>query len=149
MPDIPSVNLTHHGIQLERHLVGAITYRHPLIRKMNGYSGDTIVEVARICIGVDMANLASAGFKRSQERFIRNHARQNGIKVLLTFIREDYQGSMIRALSDLGWDFEGIRETSQPANRENKEIHDYDKERWVRYLESDSSEQTTFAAIAE
>jgi hypothetical protein len=142
MPDLPAVNLCHHGILLDGYLVGAITYRHPLISSLGQYSGECIVEVARICVGVDMPNLASAAFARSQEKFIREHAIENGIELLITFVREDYKGSMIRAVKDKGWHNDGMRKTSQPGNREDKEIHDYDKNRWVREIERDTKQST-------
>jgi hypothetical protein len=143
MPETPTVNLVHHGIFIDGYLTGAITYRHPLISEMNGINGSKIVEVARICVGVDMPNLASCGFKKSQDKFIREYAAQNGIKVLLTFVREGYKGSMIRAIRDAGWRNDGTRETSQPGNRDDKAIHDYDKDRWIKELETDSTAQQT------
>jgi len=143
MPSLPSVNQTHHGILLDDHLVGAVTYRHPLISQMGDVSGGRIVEVARICVGVDMPNLASAGLKRSQDRFEREYAARNDIRLLLTFIREDYDGSMLRALQTAGWEYDGVRETSQPSNRDNAEIHDYDKERWIYDLGETDGSQTT------
>jgi len=143
MPDTPAVNLTHHGILLDGYLTGAITYRHPLISEMNGIDGSNIVEVARVCVGVDMPNLASCGMNKSQDKFTREYATQNGIKVLLTFVREGYEGHMIKALKDTGWEFDGTRETSQPSNRETAEIHDYDKDRWINELETPDTEQTT------
>jgi len=143
MPDTPSVNLTHHGVFLDGYLTGAITYRHPLISELNGISGAKIVEVARVCIGVDMPNLASCGLKHSQDKFIKGYASTNGIKLLLTFVREGYEGSMIKALKGTGWKFDGERTTSQPSNRESAEIHDYKKDRWVNELTHNDLEQTT------
>jgi len=142
MPDIPSVNLTHHGVFIDGCLTGAITYRHPLISQLKNISGENIVEVARICIAVDMPNLASAGLKASQERFKRAYADPNGIELLLTFVREDYQASMLRALETTGWECDGLRETTQPSNRESAEIHNWDKERWVYHYERPKTEQT-------
>jgi len=142
MPDTPAVNLCHHGILLDGCLVGAITYRHPLISSLGDYSGESIVEVARICVGVDMPNLASAAFAQSQKKFIREYTQQNGIELLITFVREDYKGSMLRAVKGLGWENDGVRETTQPGNRDEKEIHDYDKERWVRPLRTDTTQAT-------
>ena len=146
-PETPNVNLTHHGVFLDGHLVGSITYRFPLIRRLGDVPGDKIVEVARICIAVEMPNLASAAFARSQDIFIRAYARPNGIRVLLTFVHEDYEGSMLRALRGLGWYHDGIREGKQAGNRPETDIRDADKARWVRELETETT-QTTFEAIA-
>ncbi|MHC3382228.1 hypothetical protein ACYJ11_21355, partial [Haloarcula sp. H-GB5] len=113
MGSLPSVNLAHHGLYFQDSLVGAITYRYPLISKkrirygVDGQlcpepveidslpaeiratarqvlpstdtpvvdseviSGDSLVEAARICMGVRMPNLASAALARSQERFLQ------------------------------------------------------------------------------
>jgi hypothetical protein len=110
---------------------------------MGDVSGESIIEVARVCIGVDMPNLASAGLRHSQKRFERHYAAENNIKLLVTFVRSDYDGGMIRALKSAGWKHDGTRETSQPSNRENAEIHEYDKERWLYHLDIDATTQTT------
>jgi len=143
MPSLPIVNQTHHGILLDDYLTGAVTYRHPLISQMGGVSGESIIEVARVCIGVDMPNLASAGLRQSQKRFERHYAAENNIKLLITFVRSDYDGSMIRALKSAGWTYDGTRETSQPSNREDAEIHEYDKERWIYSLPTNNTTQAT------
>jgi len=147
MPDTPSVNLTHHGILLDDFLTGAVTYRHPLISEMNDIDGSKIVEVARVCVGVDMPNLASCGMKKSQDKFTREYATQNGIQVLLTFVREGYEGHMIKALKDTGWNFDGRRETSQPSNRNSAEIHEYDKDRWIKEIDNSTYKQKTLTGI--
>jgi len=131
MADTPTVNLTHHGIFIDDCLTGAITYRHPLMQSMGGIPGDKIVEIARVCVAVDMPNLASAGLSQSQDKFIHSYCIQNGIRRLITFVREDYKGSMVSALKAKGWESHGIREAAQAGNREDTEIREWDKERWV------------------
>ena len=88
------------------HFVGAITWRHPLIRSLNyeetHYQGDEIVAAARVCIGVDFPNLASAALARSMEQFVCRHAHRRGIRLLVTFVRADFEGAMIQALRDKG-----------------------------------------------
>jgi hypothetical protein len=166
MQELPTVNLRHHGIYYQDRLVGAITYRYPLISKKRirygtdqqlcpepvdieaelppdlqstarrilpdwevvedeVVAGDTIVEAARICIGVDMLNLASAALAHSQERFVENCGR-SGVRFLLTWVRADFDGAMIRALRDKGWTCTGFTAPSQASNREDKPI----RERW-------------------
>jgi hypothetical protein len=72
--------------------------------------GREIVEVARICIGVDMPNLASAALAASQEHFVQSDACSDDTDYLLTFVRADYQASMVRALRDKGWTCTGWSE---------------------------------------
>lgn len=142
MPETPTVNITHHGVFLGSYLVGCITYRHPLIQSLNGVDGSDIIEVARVCIVPEMPNLASAALARSQDRFIKQEASRRGIRLLLTFVRADYEGSMVKALSDKGWEFTGTVEAGQAGNRPYEEVRDYEKDRYLYEVES-STEQTT------
>ncbi|ELY28655.1 hypothetical protein C498_10971 [Haloferax volcanii DS2] len=131
MDDIPLTNLVHHGLSYQGQLMGAITWRHPLIRSLKldetRYGGDEIVEAARICIGVDFPNLASAALARSMDQFIRREARRRGIRLLLTFVRADYSGSMVKALRAKGGTVrerrgqakQGIDRTSRFVRRRN------------------------------
>lgn len=151
-PDTPSTNIVHHGIFVDGHLAGAITWRQPLLNgpkygiRPNGQltreydeAVDTFVseaggyvEAARICIGVRFQNLASCGLARSMERFLEDHAKRLGATWLLTYIRNDHVGSMLKALYDKGWQFVGLtRKSSPPSNREEEDIHHWRKQRWV------------------
>ncbi|WP_246989772.1 hypothetical protein [Halorientalis marina] len=80
----------------------------------------------RICLGVRMPNLASAALARSQERFVADCADQEGTLFLLTWVRADYDGAMVRALRDKGWTCTGFAETSEASNCEDKPI----RKRW-------------------
>jgi len=177
MDDVPSVNLAHHGLQYQGNLLGAITYRYPLLRHKRLYldddgrplpeplspdaiknrlperlhrtaletlslarsseaavaerpvvDGDRFVEAARICLGVRMPNFASAALARSQERFVAGGG-YNNIDYLLTFVRADFDGSMIRALRDKGWSCVGWTRPSQAGNREDRSIRE--RYKWV------------------
>ena len=90
MDDVPQTNLVHHGLYYPGQLLGAITWRYPLIRSLNyegtRYEGDEIVEAARICIGVNFPNLASAALAQLMDRFVRRHGRRRGVRLLLTFV---------------------------------------------------------------
>lgn len=148
MDSVPLTNLVHHGLSYQGHLVGAITWRHPLIRSLNHdetrYEGDEIVEAARICIGVDFPNLASAALARSMDQFIRREARRRGIRLLLTFVRADYSGSMVKALRAKGWHCTGKTGTGQAGNRPDKPIRETSKWRFVCEVSSShDSTQTT------
>jgi len=182
MGSLPSVNLAHHGLYFQDSLVGAITYRYPLISKkrirygVDGelcpepveidnlpeairgtarrvlpstdtpvvdsevVAGDTIVEAARICLGVRMPNLASAALARSQERFLANDDRDT--RFLLTWVRSDYDGAMVRALKDKGWTCTGYREPGQASNREDKPIRERYKWRFLCPVETDRGQST-------
>lgn len=135
MDDVPLTNLVHHGLCYQGQLMGAITWRHPLIRSLEHdetrYEGDEIVEAARICIGVDFPNLASAALTRSMEQFVRREARRRGIRLLLTFVRADFDGSMLKALRDKGWRCKGKTEPGQAGNRPDKPIREKPKWRFL------------------
>ncbi|GCF15914.1 hypothetical protein Harman_38490 [Haloarcula mannanilytica] len=184
MGSLPFVNLAHHGLYFQDSLVGAITYRYPLISKkrirygVEGelcpgpveiddlpaeirstarrvlpstdtpvvdsevVAGDTIVEAARICLGVRMPNLASAALARSQKRFLAGDDRDT--RFLLTWVRSDYDGAMVRALKDKGWTCTGYREPGQASNREDKPIRERYKWRFLCPVET-AREQSTLA----
>jgi len=160
MPSVPDVNICHHGLYFDDDLVGAITYRQPLLHRLKLYehpagehvytrdssvgtdpfmiNGGDVVEVARICIGTEMANLASCTFAASMERFVADHADRLGVEWLLTFVRNDHSGSMIKALCDKGWQLVGLTEPRQAGNRPDREIREWRKQRWLCDLESAS-----------
>ena len=109
------------------------------------YQGDEIVEAARVCIGVDFPNLASAALSRSMEQFIRRYAHRRGIRLLLTFVRADFEGSMIKALRDKGWHCNGQTDPGQAGNRPDKAIREYPKWRFLCEVpQVREREQTTF-----
>jgi len=189
MDSLPSVNLAHHGVYFQGALVGAITWRYPLIsRKRIRYgvdgqlrpepleiddlpkslgptarrvlpstevpvvdsevvAGDTIVEAARICLGVRMPNLASAALARAQERLVREYE-DCGIRFLLTWVRADFDGAMVRALRDKGWTCTGYREPGQASNREDKPIRERYKWRFLCPVKR-IREQSTLARWSE
>ena len=151
-PDTPETNIVHHGIYYEGHLMGAITWRQPLLNGPkfgvlpNGQltrdydeavetfksNAGGYCEAARICIGVRFQNLASCGLARSMDAFLEEHADRLDAKWLLTFIREDHVGSMLKALYDKGWQWVGMtRPKAPPSNRESEDIHKWKKQRWV------------------
>ena len=146
MDSIPSVNICHHGIYLDGHLVGALTYRQPLLNCIGSdtdgryglsrrYGGGEVVEINRICVGVPMKNLASASLAASQDKFLEDHADRLETGLLMTFIRIDHTGSMLRALVDKGWHHGGISTAGQAGNRPDKEIREWDKIRWLNELD--------------
>lgn len=168
-------NLAHHGIKYQDELLGAITYRFPLLSKKRLYfdtagnvipeplsdadyaslpdaleprarelipqiddaevadstvvQGDKIVSADRICLAERMPNLASAGLAASQEKFFRSESCPEQVSYLITFVRADYRGSMIRALKGKGWRCVGWTRPRQASNREYKPIRD--KYKWV------------------
>lgn len=154
MPSIPDINICHHGIYFDDQLVGAITYRQPLLNRLKLYehptggytrdgsvgensfmvSGGDVVEVARICIGVPFHNLASCGLAASMDQFVHNDVARLDIDWLLTFIRADHTGSMLRALCDKGWDLVGMSEPRQAGNRPDTGIREWPKQRWLCHI---------------
>jgi hypothetical protein len=106
--------------------------------------GDHFMEAARICVGVDMANLASASLAHSQEKFVvaDDCEGEEDIEYLLTFVRSDFDGAMIRALRDKGWTCVGWTRPSQASNREDKEIREHRKWTFVCPVENIHEQQS-------
>ncbi|QLG30034.1 hypothetical protein HUG10_20730 (plasmid) [Halorarum halophilum] len=149
--DVAQTNIAHHGIEFDGHLVGAVTWRQPLLNELRLWtlpgggltrnselgvdtfkiSGGQIAEANRICIGVPTRNLASCGFAKSMDRFVDEHVGRLDLEWLLTFIRVDHVGSMLRALLDRDWELVGISEPKEPGNRPTREIHSWAKHRWL------------------
>lgn len=193
MQSVPTVNLAHHGIAYQREVLGAVTWRYPLLQRKRLYldadgqpvpgprsrerikdrlpedlhytalevlhldrtaeedvtetvvvDGDHFVEAARICLGVRMANLASAGLARSQERFVHGPQCEPAVEYLLTFVRADYDATMLRALRDKGWTCVGWTRPSQAGNRPDKDIREYRKWTFLCPVET-VQEQTSLA----
>lgn len=157
MPSIPKVNICHHGVFLDDHLVGALTWRQPLLNCIGSdtdgryglsrrYGGGEVVEVNRICVGIPMKNLASASLAASMDTFLADHGERLGVGMLMTFIRIDHTGAMLRALVDKGWHHGGISKSGQAGNRDEKEIREWDKIRWLNEINPDPNgvKQSTF-----
>ncbi|WP_435181282.1 hypothetical protein [Halorussus sp. AFM4] len=159
MDDLPDINICHHGILFDSDLVGAITYRAPLLGKLkvfegpdgqltrdeetaqeNGWEkhiicGGDIIEVNRICIGAPFKNMASCGLAASMDQFIIDHAARLDAEWLMTFIRVDHVGSMLKALMDKAWQMVGISQPKQAGNRPDKEIREWAKQRWLCHID--------------
>jgi len=185
MADLPDVNLVHHGLYHQDELLGAITYRTPLIAKKALYfddddnlhpdprvdiddlpptlqsrarritpapitdtprrdvvSGGQLAEAARMCIGVDFPNLASASLASSMEAFAEDYA--TDYDYLVTFVRADYDGSMIRALRDKGWLLFSVAPPSTAGNRKPRQIRQEYKWQFICQLPA-SSQQTAIS----
>jgi hypothetical protein len=124
----------HYGVYFEDRIVGAISFDNwPSQATIRGYESADIREVSRVCIAHDTPNLASCAMAKAQDQFVTEHC--DGIELLVTYVREDYEGSMFAALAGKGWQRDGHSKGHAPGNREKHEIHDWDKERWVCELE--------------
>ena len=123
----------NHGVFLDNELVGAISYGYLLASEpIHGYESDEYIEVSRVTIANDTPNLASCSMAQSQQEFIEEYAKNNDIGLLVTYVHEDWEGSMFKALRGLGWEHDGhIAEGHQAGNRREREIREYDKKRWV------------------
>ena len=120
----------HYGVMLDCGLVGAITFdAWPSQSTIRGYESAQIREVARVCIVNNTPNLASCAMAKAQDLFLAK--RGNGIELLVTYVREDYDGTMFHALKSKGWEQDGNSVGHAPGNRSKHEIHNWDKERWV------------------
>ena len=129
-------SVVNHGIFVDGELCGAISYAYLLCSSpIAGYEPDEYLEVARVTVGIDMPNLASCAMSQSQERFKETYAAENDIGLLVTFVHEDWDGSMFKALRGKGWRFEGVSQGHQAGNRAENVIRDVDKDRWVCPLE--------------
>lgn len=125
-------SVVNHGVFLDGRLVGAISYGYLLASEpICEYESDEYIEVARVTVGIDMPNLASCAMAKSQELFAENYAVENDIGLLVTYVHEDYEGTMFAALKDKGWEFDSWRTCGQAGNRKDREIRDIDKARWI------------------
>lgn len=98
------------------------------VAKTEVYGGTKIYEISRICIGVEMPNLASCSLAESQKTFV-NESAPDDTEYLLTFVRADYDASMVKALKGMGWSLTSISKPSRAGNRNHKSIRDQFK--WV------------------
>jgi hypothetical protein len=105
--------------------------------------GTEIMEINRICIGVDMPNLASCGLAQSQDRFLRSSNCPADTKFFLTLVRADFDASMIKALADRGWTLRSISEPTSAGNRSHKAINDKYKWVWICPVEVVQNQQST------
>lgn len=126
-------SMVHHGIFLQDSLVGAISYAYMLSSEpIHGYESDEYVEVARVTVANDTPNLASCAMAQSQKQFVQEYVDDKDIGMLVTYIHEDWKGSMFAALEGLGWHHDGhVANGHQAGNRTEREIREYDKKRWV------------------
>lgn len=128
----PRNGVVNHGIFLRGELVGAITYDYMLAsHSIRGYESDEYIEVARVTVASDTPNLASCSMSKSQDRFSSEYAEENNIGMLVTYVREGWEGTMFKALRGKGWEFDGVSKGHQAGNRPERDIRDYDKDRWV------------------
>jgi hypothetical protein len=93
------------------------------------YGGTEIIEVSRICIGVNMPNLASCALAAASDAFVRSDECPDDTKYLMTMVRADFSASMIKALKDRGWTLRNVSSPSQAGNRKHKSIRE--RYRWV------------------
>jgi len=125
-------SVVSHGVFVDDRIVGAISYAYLLASEpIAGYASDEYIELARVTIAVDMPNLASCGLSASQDQFAETYARDNDIGLLVTYVHEDYDGSMFKALQTKGWTYDGESRGHQAGNRPDTDIRDVDKSRWV------------------
>ena len=131
--DTPRHNsVVNDGVFVDGDLAGAISYAYLLASTdICGYPSDEYMELARVTIGIEMPNLASCALAKSQDLFVDDYAEENNIGLLVTYIHEDYEGSMFKALRSKGWRYDGESEGQQAGNRSENEIRDVDKSRWV------------------
>lgn len=124
----------HYGVYLDGHIVGAITFdAWPSQATIRGYESADIREVARVCLANDTPNLASCSMAQAQDKFLAQHG--DGVKLLITYVHEEYDGSMFAALSGKGWEKDGWSEGNARApHHDTGEVYDIyttDKQRWV------------------
>jgi len=124
----------HYDVYLDGALVGAITFDNwPSQASIRGHESADIMEVARVCIGLEMPNLASCAMATAQDEFLDEY--DGDLSLLITYIHGDYDGTMFRALRGKGWEFDGVSEgRDRGPHRGQSEVYDIyttDKERWV------------------
>lgn len=123
----------HYGVYFEGEIVGAISFDNwPSQATIRGYESEDIIEVSRVCIAHDTPNLASCAMSKTQDRFVEDRP---DVELLITYVREGYQGSMFAALKGKGWkrDGESTGKARAPHHEDGEvhEIYTVDKDRWV------------------
>lgn len=149
MPYLERVDIVSHGGFFDGEIAGVITYAKPRREApILGHQPRQMAEVARVTVGLKMQNLASCIMARSQDKFSSEHASRNGFTLLLTFVKEGYEGTMFKALEGKGWICTGDADigSGYSSNREFKEIQAEAKQRWVCEIRENGTEQATLAA---
>lgn len=123
----------HYGVYLDDSIVGAISFDNwPSQSTIRGFASDEIIEVSRVCIGNDTPNLASCAMSKAQDQFVEKHPK---VKLLITYIRGGYDGSMFKALRGEGLEFDGVSYGKERGphhgDSEIHEIYTVEKQRWV------------------
>jgi hypothetical protein len=123
----------HYGIFLQNEIVGSITFSAwPSGGTVRGYDSENVREVSRVCVGHDTPNLASCAMAKAQDDYIE--ARGAEFEVLVTYVHEDWSGSMFAALNGKGWERDGVSlGNGRPTCpwQDVRDIDEVDKERWV------------------
>lgn len=141
-PELDRVTIENHGVILDAEIVGAITYAIPRRNDpLLGVEKDDMVEVARVCVGVDIPNLASCMLAKSQDRFLARWGVVHGVELLISMVRSDYEGSMFAGLEGKGWQHLREARSGRSGNRDYTGIEDEDKELWVCPVERDRQHQ--------
>jgi len=122
----------HYGVYLDNSIVGAISFDNwPSQATIRGYESEDIIEVSRVCIAHETPNLASCGMSKAQDCFLSQHSAE----LLITYVREGYEGSMFKALKGKGWMQDGVSKgqarVPHYGESELHEIYTVDKDRWV------------------
>lgn len=118
----------HYGIMLDESLVGAITFdAWPSEGEICGYKSAEIKEVARVCVVNDTPNLASCAMSKAQDKFLESVGR--GVELLVTYVHEDYNASMFKALREKGWREDGYSKPETGYSHNQKA--EFGKHRWV------------------
>ena len=123
---------TDYGIMLDGQLVGAVTFNAwPSAGTIRGYKSKSIREVARVCVVNETPNLASCAMSKAQEAYVKKCS--SNVKMLITYIHEDYEGSMFKALQGKGWEYDGYSEPHTGYSHNQKA--EFGKQRWVCELD--------------
>lgn len=148
LPYLNRVTISNHGAFIDNELVAVVTYAMPRrSAPIRDVPPEKIAEVARVTVGVEMPNLASCVMAKSQDRFAERRGAKNDIRMLLTFVFDDWEGSMYKALRGKGWECDGIADTKPSGNRTNREAQYTEKTRWICPIRQhvEQHKQTTVA----
>jgi len=120
----------HYGVFLDGALVGSISFNTwPSSSKIKGYQSEQIREVVRVCIANETPNLASCAMSKAQDMYTSEI--DDEIKLLVTYVRSGYDGTMFKPLRGKGWEFDRRMDGHQPGNHPNQDIYGYEKDRWI------------------
>ncbi|MFP4017826.1 MAG: hypothetical protein ACLFUH_01120 [Bacteroidales bacterium] len=122
----------------EKKSVGIIQYGYLACSSpIAGVKPENTISLSRIALSNNKKNLATASMSKSIGKMKHEYARDKGIKLLVSYSRTDFEGTIYKAY---GFEKDGISKgkksigTNMVGNKPKKDIYTKDKIRWIFWL---------------